>query len=369
MLISVTEMMDFMRCRRAWSYQSANVRSLVKKGMPNTAFHIGSAVHHGCEAQALGLDPIADTERWLDEKHIKMVQEYQQVVGAPMSYEETQRTKESRELALNLLRNYFTKWGYDNPIAPYEYIHPEVGFRIPIPGTDGHLVGTIDGIALNPVTQRGVIVERKTYADSPAQTQDLKADFQLTGYWWAFMQLFGEPPETILWDGICKRLPRVPALLKDGKALSRQWIATTPEIYRAAIKEYGFNEADYADILSRLEAKNTGNETMFHNRREITLSPEAVHQWGEALPEIYNDMKEARDKVTKRYPNRQWQGCWDCWVRDLCDTETFGADLEFLIEHQYKVGTYGTQSNQKLHTPQDVGSLHDLREMFKGAAA
>jgi PD-(D/E)XK nuclease superfamily protein len=364
-LVSVTELQDFLRCRRAWGFQSANAQSLVRKGLPNTAFHIGHAFHHGVEAQALGKDPIADTEQWLDQEAVRIVQEYQTVVGAPMSFEETKGMKDSRELSLALLRNYFDKWGWDNPIAPYEYVHPEVAFRIPIPETDGFLVGTIDGIAINPRTGRGVIVEHKTYADTPIETQYLKADAQLTGYWWAFWMLFGEPPEAVLWDGINKKLPKVPQLLKDGKGLSKQWISTTPQIYRATLEAYEFDEAPYADIISRLEAKNSGNETMFHNRREITITNEAVVAFGEYLPEIYRDMKAAQEDERKRYPNRAWSGCWDCWVRDLCDAQTFGNDLQFLIDHQYQVGTYGTQSNQRLYQPSEVGSLRDLADMHK----
>lgn len=278
MLISVTEMMDFLRCRRAWGYQSANVMSLVRKGIPNTAFHIGTTIHKGTELQALGSsDPIADTEEWLVKERDRIIQEYQQVVGAPMGQEELGGLRQSRDLAISLLKNYFNKWGWDNPIKPYEYVHPEVAFRIPIPDTDGYLVGTIDGVAVDPADGRGIIVERKTYADTPAETKYLKTDFQLHGYWWAYQQLFGEPPKFVLWDGINKKLPRVPSLTQAG-TVSRQWISTSPEIYREVIKDAGLSEADYADILSRLEAKNTGNETMFHNRREITLRQYSVDQ-------------------------------------------------------------------------------------------
>jgi len=392
---STTERQEFLRCRRAWDFQSPNRRSLQRKGLPQVALHVGSAVHYGLEAQALGLDPLGAIEKFFDVEAARVAREYADRVGAPMGLEERNQLAESRVLVRAMIQRYFDKWGWDNPLGDYEYIAPEVSFRVPIPlekyadeidytGPRLFLVGTFDGLGRkrNVTPTREVwLIEHKTYSQRP-DFSSLQTDDQMHGYSWAAQQLFGIPVAGALYDGIAKKTPTVPQILLAG-TVSVAWVDTDAETMLKRIQEcHGDAWHDlplmagkkqkvvdgvpqtlmdhYEPFIARLQERDAGDQTPFHTRHRVHFKQVAIQRWERDLCHLAVDMVDP-----KIYPNFPWSGCWDCNVRDLCNAVQFGEDLEYVIRRDYRIGTYGTRKAQKDLSPEEVNSIADLEGIME----
>ena len=369
--ISATEVQDFLRCRRQWDYQSFNRRSLQRRGGPKVELAIGSAIHEALALSALGGNPQEAIQKYWDDMDRKLQIDYAERVGSPMSPEERNRLKDSRALCEGLVNQYYNKYGWDNPIKPYRYIAPEVSFKVPIPGTEwidekteikyvGYLVGQIDGVSEDE--QGGIwLVEHKTYSQK-AQLRDLELDWQMRVYTWAAQQLFQTRIQGALYDGIAKRLPKAPKVLNSGKLSREMNDSLTYDAYMQAILALGQDPLDdyYAPFLHRLQAREQGLETNFHTRHRLHYNTKAIDAVGTTLTKVWHDMVKG-----DVYPNFPWTGCWDCWVSDLCHAEEQGDNVEYLIERDYTVGTYGTRTAQLELTPTSITSLDDLRRLVQ----
>lgn len=381
MRVSVTEIQDFLRCRRSWDFQSANRQSLVAVGVPATALFLGTLVHHGLAEQAMGRDPIQGILTKAAEEEEELRTTYVQRVGADMSAAELERMNESIQHAVQLMRGYVDHYGFETPLGKhFEYILPEVTFNIPIdlgicnhnhagldPGECPYchgtgsvvveFVGTFDGLARHKLTNALWGVEHKTYSQRANEDQ-LQLDWQMTGYAWAAYQLFGIPLAGFLYDGINKKLPGVPALLQNG-ATSKAWIDTTEAVYRSTLLARNQNPEDYEDILARLRERDQVGQSPFFTRYQIPVGANAIIDFENNLRAILTDMANPR---LQPYANFRWEGCWDCNVPDLCRATHFGDDLEYIIATRYKRGTYGTQKAVKALSPHWVSSVDDLLE-------
>lgn len=397
---STTERQEFLRCRRAWDFQSPNRKSLQRKGLPQVALHVGSAVHYGLEAQALGLDPLAAVERFFEAESQRIAREYVDRVGAPLSLEERNQMTESKALVRSMIKRYFDRWGWEKPLGEYEYIAPEVSFRVPIPlekyadeieysGPRLFLVGTFDGLgkriaeefAANATLPEIWLIEHKTYSQRP-DFSSLMTDDQMHGYAWAAQQLFRVPIAGALYDGIAKKSPTIPQILIAG-TVSLAWVDTDAETMLKRIVEcHGEAWHDlplmagkkqkvvdgrpqtlmdhYEPFITRLEERDASDQTPFHTRHKVRFKQHAIQRWEQDLCQLAVDMVDP-----KIYPNFPWSGCWDCNVRDLCNAVQFGEDLDYVVRRDYKVGTYGTRKAQKDLTPEEVTSIEDLERIME----
>lgn len=371
---SATELQDLMRCRRQWKYVSPTMLSLTRRGAPRIELWTGTAVHEALAAQAVGLDPRSELDKWCEDEEKRIAQDYLGMVGAPMSPVELQQLRDTGTFAKQLTKNYFDRYGWDNPIKPYEYIAPEISFRVPLPtppewkGPRLWLIGTFDGLALDTLSLEECIwlVEHKTYSMKPS-LDTLQTDHQLRTYAWAAQVLFGKPIVGALYDGINKKLPKVPRVLQNGKGVSRALseFDTNVATYTEAIIANGFDPADYADTLQAIYAKETADQSPFHTRWKVYFSQDDLARWGDDLTLMAMDAAECGMGTGRIYPHFSWQGCWDCSVGDLCKAEQFNEDLDFVVRTNYRVGTYGTRLAQKDLTPEDVAGITDLRELIE----
>lgn len=325
--ISNSEIEDFLRCRRRWNYESSNrlgLRSL--SPVPHRAFHVGGVVHQVLEAQvSLGHRP--NVLALVEQGEQELEDNYREVVGVGWSGVERELLGESRELIVGICNHYFNHWGEVNPLGEdFRYVHAELTFSVPIPGTPHNLRGTIDGIA-----QHGsgdiYLVEHKTTSMGFPEVSDLQTARQLQAYCWAARVLLDRPVHGIIYDGIAKKVPSVPKVTMKGE-LSRAVIATTPEIYRAAIKALELREEDYADVLAKLDGPS-----QFFRRHVIKFPQKSLDLFGEQLKAIVTDMANPELPL---YPNRVWQGCWDCRFQELCTSEQMGEDIDTYIRLKYR---------------------------------
>lgn len=337
--ISISEVMQFMRCRRAWDFQSPHRQGLRKIGMPSSALHIGSGVHEALAANAAGESWSEALSNWASQELGRFTSKYIEAVGAPPSPSELESFDQAYDAALLMLTRYFNRYGEENPLGDrYRYLKVEQTYRVPIPGTDGTFVLTIDGLAQEVGTDNLWIVEHKTYSTKPEMDR-LSTDHQFTAYAWAAGALFGQPISGILYDGISKKIPSKPALLKSGK-LSEAWTETIDyQSYATAVVEAGLDPHDYDAILARLAERDAQTQTPFFTRWKISVLPAQIDSFANYISAIYRDMT-ADPGI---YPNFPFAGCWDCSVRDLCKAVQFGEDVQWLINTSYVQGG-GSQS-------------------------
>jgi len=373
--VSVTELQEYMRCRRQWDYSSANRKSLVQRGAPRKELWMGSAMHAALGAQIMGEDPMEALERYIQLIRKETAEEYLRRVGAPMSTEEWLAFDESAVLCHRVIDNYFKHFG-DTPYNGKKGKHPkltplasEITFMIPMPvdlSTSDYdvvyLVGTIDALFTDP--NGGIVIgDHKTFSQK-ADIRDLQLDHQFTGYAACMQVLIDQPVDHFLYNGVNKKVPGIPKVLKgEGPTkgrLSREWIDTTANTYRRAILDNGEDPTDpyYSGHLARLLERDTNNNVFFI-RHYLDVYPSAVRQWWDNTLALLEEM--AHDPVITF--NRTWTGCWDCGVRDLCDAQLKGQDVEWLKNEDYVIGTYGTkQALESTVSPETVGSISDLIE-------
>jgi hypothetical protein len=394
MMISITELLDYMRCHRQWDIVSPNRQGLTRKGIPQTALHIGSAVHHGIAAPVFGDDPLEAMEQWFQAERVRIGQEYAQLVGAAMGTAEILRLEESHQLARGLVAHYFERYTEDS-IRPFRYIAAELSFRVPltINGEEIFLVGTCDGLAEDPNTGDIWLVENKTYSQKP-DLRYLKVDFQMRGYIWAMQTLLGIQLRGVLYNGLNKKLPKKPRVLANG-TLSKEWLETTATVYEQALVEHhGENWREvlvhptkgmkvssnegcitghefYGEFLHRLKERDEGDTSPFFTRHKIPFSQASIRAWSQTMHQVMTEIAsiEREEKEGSRpplYPNFRWEGCWDCQVADLCTALEEGDDYDYLAEQFYQSGGYRAQYKAMIKVePSTVSSLEDLKRLME----
>jgi len=373
------------------------------------ALHLGSALHEVLDWHAkqslensgdgTNLDVVGYLNEWMDKEAGDLREEYKKKVGVTWSEDEEVKLREGKQLCLTLVQNYFDRWGMDNPIKPYKYIATEITFRIPIPNTDGPcslcgmtgtievvepdqhdaevravaqpcpdcsgtgvgpgwLTGTFDGLATRDGTDELWIVDHKTYSQKPREDA-LTDDDQFTGYCWAAQALFGIPVSGFLYDGIAKKLPTVPRILKNG-SVSCEWVDTSAEVFRRQVEANGkvvHENEKYLNHYRRLLERESQPQTPFHTRWKLFRSQHKIAMWEKSLIEQYHDMVS---EDLKLYPNFRWEGCWDCDVKDLCRALEEGEDIEWLKDVRYMKSTGYTTSRRQVYTPTPVSSLNEI---------
>ena len=329
---------------------SPNRQGLVRPMSHKTYFYLGSVIHQCLDLMAQGkFDPISSLDAVFKSEIDAYEKQYEAAIGVPFSIAEREIFDEPKELAKSMVEMYFEHYetnSYRTPgrgegtLGPnFSYIHSELTFSIPIPELpEGcNFRGTLDGIARNNETGHYWIVEHKTY-QRPPNLNNLLLDDQFRCYQWAFKQLTGNLARGIIYDGLLKKAPTVPHLLKNG-TMSRREIDTTVNVYYQALRNAGLDPEDYEDVLERLEAKETSSEHPFFDRHFITISESSLVETELLIQSLYLDMSEPDVLL---YPNRPFSGCYDCTVRPICDARTMGDDVEAAAANYIIGEPYGT---------------------------
>lgn len=361
-IVSVNELNSFQRCRRAWDITSANRRSLHRVGFPAPALNIGSAVHYALASHALGADPLAAVVIFYQTTVDELGRLYKEKVGAPMSSQELGLLMDQRDEVIGMIRAYFARYGRKNPVRPFQVLAPELTFRIPlVPEFNIYLEGTIDRVLL---AKDGSVVpgEVKTYKSAP-KTVSWRFNHQIYGYACALQILTGQKVRYATYDGLRKKSPTVPKVLKDG-TLSVAWIDTTYDVYRNKLLEVYdgdkriLTSKRYAELLSRYKTRDLSSESAFHKRMRVPISQHAMELWWQQAVDIATEMRFN----PKIFPHFDWQGCPMCRVRDLCHVIQAGEDEAGLIASEFAVGKTHTRQARLVATPKTVKSVDDLRK-------
>lgn len=325
---SVTERGGFKRCRRQWDYSSYNRQSLSPRAA-STALTAGT-IHHKVmdlwcqhllaqrdDPQLAAFDPNACVDAVSAEFIHAIADKYKREVGAKISRVELDPVFEAIEFERAMVALYNDYWG--SPIEEgFTLVQPEQTIVIPVcqapcslcdgsgmlpyelqvetnipryvenqcPDCAGHgivqleLEGTLDAVVTKD--EYYYVAERKTYDKRP-RLDYLRLFDQGTVYVWMLRQL-GLPVAGIAYDGMWRRKQPPKGSTMD-------------------------------DLFLRT--------LLLRNEYELlTISGQLVQE--------LRDMNSA-----ELYPNRRWEGCYDCGYRRLCDAETLGEDTTAIRDRYY----------------------------------
>ena len=336
MRISISESRTFDTCLRKWDYSSPNRQGLAPV-MMSPALSFGIAIHAGLEAHYRAMqeagqipDVSVSVEAFLKSCSENMAQIRANMGTLPVEAEEKMYSQV--ELGEGMLRHYAT-WAEHRDT--FEVLAVEPQFRVSLTGTDGVFVGRFDGVVRD---SDGVwILEHKTFSQEPPP-EFLVLDRQTTAYVWALQHIVnlgkaGVVPKGtevlgVIYNGLRKKLPRRPPVLKSGGLSKDKAMDTTLEVYDARIAEQGLDASDYTAIRDVLKAR--GN--LFFKREYLRKGPAELDGFGRDLRRIYRRMST----TTEIYPSPSWDCLWSCDFRDLCMAEQVGADHEDLRRIRYR---------------------------------
>lgn len=318
--VHVTDRATFKFCRRKWKYQCKE--HLVPVTEARNALWIGRGLHYGLAHYYRGVqvgkkhDPMDGFNEWLNLVLPKDVWD-------ALWPEELAQIESLKELASSMLSGYVKKYSKEDD---FEIVAVEEPIRIPVPGVNAVLIGTLDLLVRRK--KRLWVVDHKNVSNF-ADPEYLDFDDQMTAYLWEVWKKYGEFPAGAIYNQLRKKIPAVPDVLKSGAALSKnKGIDTTPEIYREAIQKYGFNEADYTDILLSLQ----------HNefyRRELVARNH--HELETFSANLTAEIKEMMDPKIALYPHPNKDCIFMCPYKTLSRAESSGGDVEALKASSFEV--------------------------------
>lgn len=336
--IHTSDRKTFKRCRRKYGLASKLERGLQPK-RPNNILWLGTGVHHALQLyyEANGkVNPWKVFEEWADEEIARITKE------SGMWDEELKVMREVVESGRDLLIHY-EKWAsteddfepfkmevmFSLPITdpetgkPLMVEHPETGIDIPVV-----YEGRFDGIVKDSMGHYWVL-EHKTAKSFTMWDDILPLDEQITAYIWAAEYLYDIPVEGVIYNGLRKKAPTIPQVLKNGKGLSKnKAIDTTYEVYMQEILKNDFDPEDYTEILDILKAK--GNK--FFRREFVRRTPEELATCREQI------FYEAVDMLTAKslYPNPTKDCSWDCDFYQVCVLMQNKGDVEPILADMYE---------------------------------
>lgn len=284
MIITVTEIGVFKRCRRMWDYQYVQHLVPVQEA---PYFRIGRLTHRvlaeWTEHQDRDLERIW-AEILADEIQF-FGQRYFEIVGANPSEAELDDVFAEALLPHKMVLNYKKHWHQPLPDG-FKLIQSEQTCMVDMPEIGISLEGTLDGLVLDEKTGRLFVLERKTYEARP-RIDTLENNEQFTGYSWIMSKLFPDYEiGGVLYDGLWKR--------------------ETPP-------------------------RNKDLDDLFF-RQIIMKSQEELDNWEQQFKAVASDMS-SKPKI---YPNRVWQGCWDDKTYErLCTAQSKGDDFEYIRDTDY----------------------------------
>lgn len=325
MIVGVTEILEYLRCRRRWHLGSSNglgIESIVPK---SPALPLGTALHEALKAWAQypNDDLVAFYKIAATQLNDALIARYIARVGAAPSSDELDKVHEALLLGESMMANYQAYWGAPLPDG-FELVAPEQEVKVPIPGTehtpeeqhtysaresDGivvadrcstcgianaehgtrqphYLRGRLDGIIID--TNNGLLydMDHKSYANRP-RIETLQHSQQFVMYAWMLHQLKMGQVGGIAYDGMWKR-------------------AAPPR------------GSEVKDLFTRLRIEHT---------------PHQLAECGEMLKALSNEMASSPALTI----HRTWDGAceWGCQYNELCIAMSRGDDWRHILSHNY----------------------------------
>lgn len=384
--VSVTERATFRSCRRRWHLTT--IENLQPKQADQFALNFGTGIHEALETFYAGRGARAtriknaykvfdawgkvEREAAIDNDAFQIVREHE-ALGAGMleqyfTYDEVASVQLGTPVAVE---GKFKTTAY-KPKRPAGYpksaevildngrllcpiVHPDT--KEPLVGPDGrtpYLTARIDLLTERKTPKSGLwVADHKTATSAPAD-KGIDYDDQITGYCYVVWRWLDKIPRGVVYNVLIKNVPKEPRLVQPQKKEFKQWAnadglvlstakdqLTTPNMYRAALKEQGLMRGNrvmsdaHAECLGALIARGWDP---FFRRYEVMRNAHELNSFEGHLVQEYDDMFEAYELPEKRYPNRSTWHCPGCPVNKICLAQEDGSDVECIIDNQYVPG-------------------------------
>lgn len=242
MIISVTEIETFLRCRRRWDYQSLN-RQMLSPIINAPALVVGSLVHLALAwwRENPDGDPVEQYAASAALELLNIIEAYTDNVGVSPTREELEPVDNAITLGKVIVANYVKVWG--TPLSEgYTLVNNEQTLLVPIAGTEHQLEATLDALLVDP-KDRYFVLECKTYGRTPSEAE-LNDKFQFLAYMWAVQQT-GIKPRAMLYDGLLKV-----DHIRRGHTLADNFLRKLLVRSQAEIDEFGIQLAQIANEMA-----------------------------------------------------------------------------------------------------------------------
>jgi hypothetical protein len=301
-IVTVTERGEFRRCRRRWYLGSPNGLHLGRI-TPTPALALGDLVHKTL-AEWLANPEIDCGHRFMlfAAEAVENAQKvYRNQIGVNPSNDELAGLLDSVTLGKAMMENYQAFWKTPLPEG-CELVASEQKIELPIPFSENHLELKLDGLVK---TQKGnlFVLEHKTYGSRP-KLESLNTNDQFLAYMWGATQLGIGKVMGIAYDGMWKR-----AVPPRGSKMEDLFIRTF--LIRS---DYELN--DFGQYLFE-EAEEMQRVMLVVD--DLIALKSVQYGW-----EHHN-----------LYPNRRWEGCYDCGFDPLCTAISKGEDVDYIIASMY----------------------------------
>jgi hypothetical protein len=374
LIIRTSDRGQFKRCRQLWDFTSI-MRGNYQYAPGVEPLDFGTAIHSGLEAYY-------DPTTWDGPPEIKQqlclvafktsMNRWRERIRATNMWETMGATFEEHwNLGIGMLEHYFLWAPHED--RNYRPVRVEAEFEVPVPVLwhsnlpERFRVSPHEQVLqyrTDPSTQLGEwvpvvyqgridlifqdlrdgslwIYDHKTAAQF-GQTEHLELDQQCGSYVWACKKILGLDVAGVIYGELRKKAPKDPDILQSGLPSKNKSQSTTPEMYRAYLREKGIPEEPYQDFLQSLA--NDGQQ--YFRRIEVHRSD------GEMAALEANIVNESIDMIDnpRIYPNPSRWNCNGCKFRTPCLLVQEGQDASWFLEHSnlYEKRTKGD-------VPVDVG--------------
>lgn len=329
----MTDRGTFKRCRRRWHYASKSQLGLepVLKG---PALVLGSLVHHVLPDWAAGKDPTKSYQDHATELLVDISKHYASIVGVSPSQEELEPLVKAMRMAAIMIENYVDY--YKTPFQEgFHLLASEQTLLVDVPGTehcpqyncecrycrepdavdqygfrDCHclheshkLEATLDGVLEDDYGSLYVL-EHKTYDRRP-NDQDLAYNDQFLAYMWALKKTFPDRAvKGIAYNGLWKR-DKIPNGKTRDDLFMRKLLLRSPD----ELDEFSLYVAAELNEMASLD---------------YNIHPEKFYK---TVPPV--------------------GGCWDCGFRNLCNAQSRGEDLTYiLVNYSHRPDYYSQEEGE-----------------------
>lgn len=339
----------FKKCQTLWWYTSFNGLNL-QPLITNKNLAMGTAIHEG-------LRVMYDIKRQGDPEELIKAEAIAAFVDSLWnSGADSNLIPDLEALGVGMLSHYW-EWRKEAD-KDWEILRTEVPFSVPIPldrvgakdldnvtfivdETSGKMYlaekvwdddlktympkivlyeGQLDIVARYKPTDSLWIWDHKTTANIYVDGYGwLPLDPQVGTYFWVAKEVLHLDVEGILFNFLGKYVPKEPALVYKGKALSKDHSQrTTKKLYMQAIQDHGFDYADYHDFLMAYE-----EPTYFHREEVFPTNDELVV----IERDIVNDAMAMINAKGNYSVSPSSMNCRGCAFQHACKVRQYGGDV------------------------------------------
>jgi hypothetical protein len=248
-------------------------------------------------------------------------------VKVPPSNTEMNPVYEAIGFAVSMAENYELRWGSPLPEG-YKIVAPEQKIQIPVEATRKvcpDCGGIGERSAWIPVPNTAAIVKDKSTCENCGGTGE--EVHYLEGKLDGLLQHHSGRLD-ILEHKTYGARPNQESLAHNDQFLAYMWMAR-----KLGVGDVGCTA--YDGMWRRHEPPRGKSLEDLFARYSLTRSEAEFQEFEKFLPLELEGMAELYRHQELAYPNRVWQGCWDCKMDPICTAMSRGEDYSAIIRNGY----------------------------------